>query len=159
MRAAIEHFRSRGSVVAVCCGLLSLFLVAMAWHRGRTIDWLMTTPLVAVAALLAAAAADGFLYGVSPEVVEVRILGLSLERIQTREIARLEVDEVSPIWRYGGWGVRGTRADRAYLAGTGRGVRLHLRDREVLLGCRDAEALHDSIVRHGAGAGGVATNA
>jgi hypothetical protein len=142
-----EQFRSRGPVIAVIGALLSLGFIALALHRGGWLDWIAFAPLAAAMGLLAAAAATGLRYRVGADHVEVRVLNVALTRIPTGDITRVESEQVSPVRRYGGWGIRGTRQDRAYLVGRGRGVRLHLRDRQVFLGYDDAEALRNSIRR------------
>jgi hypothetical protein len=147
---AAQDFRSRAPAIALAGGVLSVGFIALAWGRGRPLDWMVFTPLAAVSGLLAVAAASGFVFRVGSESVEVRLLGLRLCRLPLAGVTQVEVDRVSAVAQHGGWGVRGPRANRAYLLGSGRGVRLRWPDRQVFLGYEDADALRDSIQRQGA---------
>jgi len=84
----------------------------------------------------------------------------SFRRIPLEEIAQCFVRTYSPLWEYGGWGIRySPRGGRAYTVQGNRGVQLVLRNGDrVLLGSQRAEelasALQAGLARHRGEQGG-----
>ncbi len=71
---------------------------------------------------------------------------LRLRRIALDDIASAEAVTYRPIREYGGWGIRGIGAKRAYNVSGDRGVQLVLTDgRRVLLGSQEPEPLAAAI--------------
>jgi hypothetical protein len=83
---------------------------------------------------------------VYPDRVEVRMKPLSHRVIPVSEIAGAAVRTYRPLRDYGGWGIRGFGANRAYNASGDRGVQLVLTDgNRVLIGSQQPEALEAAI--------------
>jgi len=67
-------------------------------------------------------------------------------RISPREISTYAVVKYSPIREYGGWGIKGTRQNRAYNVYGDRGVRITLVNGDtVLIGSQRPEELYTAI--------------
>jgi hypothetical protein len=79
---------------------------------------------------------------VRPGLLWVRLSPFRGMRIAAKEIASAFAREYSPIREYGGWGVRVSRAGRAYNAYGNKGVQLVLIDgRQILVGTQRPEDL------------------
>lgn len=67
-------------------------------------------------------------------------------RIARQEIVTYNVVRYSPISEYGGWGIKGTAAHRAYNVSGNRGVRITFANgNTVLIGSKRPEQLHTAI--------------
>lgn len=86
---------------------------------------------------------------VYPEGLYVRFYPLCVKRrLAFDEIARFAAVTYSPLKEYGGWGVRGLKANKAYNVSGKRGVRLLLTTGDkLLLGSQRAEALEAAMAR------------
>lgn len=106
-------------------------------------DWMMWLFLVLFGAGLP------LFFAVLRLVVEVRDDGVWLRYIPlTRriitfdQIERCEPLEYQPLRQYGGWGIRGLGSNRAYNVSGSQGVRLHLRNGDmVLIGSQRSQEL------------------
>lgn len=65
--------------------------------------------------------------------VWLRYVPLTKRMIPFEEIERCEAVEYKPLREYGGWGVRGLGSNRAYNVSGKEGVRLHLRNGDVVV--------------------------
>ncbi len=86
---------------------------------------------------------------VFPDRLAVRFRGLLIDReLFWHDIEAFEAVSYRPILEFGGWGVRGFGANRAYNISGNRGVRLHLKGgKRLLLGSQRADALEQAIAR------------
>jgi hypothetical protein len=74
--------------------------------------------------------------------VWLRFIPLTKRTIPFGEIERCEAVDYQPVRQYGGWGIRGLGSNRAYNVSGSRGVRLYLRNGDVVvIGSQRAEAL------------------
>lgn len=65
--------------------------------------------------------------------VWLRFFPLTRRLIRFDEIEHCEAVDYQPVRKYGGWGLRGLGSDRAYNVSGSQGVRLHLRNGDVVL--------------------------
>ncbi len=65
--------------------------------------------------------------------VWLRYVPLTKRMIPFAEIERCEAVDYKPLRQYGGWGVRGLGSNRAYNVSGSHGVRLHLRNGDVVV--------------------------
>jgi hypothetical protein len=66
------------------------------------------------------------------------------------DIQHWEVRQYSPIWEYGGWGIKGTRNNRAYNLWGKQGLQLVLKNgKKVLIGTQQPEDIKAAILRLG----------
>jgi hypothetical protein len=78
---------------------------------------------------------DGFWFSFPPLARKWRF-------IKKEEIAGFEVRKYSPVKEYGGWGIRGSRRNRAYNISGNVGVQLLLKNgRKVLFGTQESQAI------------------
>eukprot|EP00667_Euglena_gracilis_P028325 EG_transcript_35981 len=83
--------------------------------------------------------------------MQYRLLGVTLSKqtIEYPKIQKAEPVQYSPLWDFGGWGVRrNLKGDWCYNVSGNEGVKLWLDDeRFILLGSRCPEQLSDAINR------------
>jgi len=93
----------------------------------------------------------GFEYRFGSAGVEVTALGGRVLFVPRDEIVGGEARKVDPLRTFGGWGIRGTGARRAFILGGHDGVAITTRHGEVFLGHPDPARLlrHLERVRHG----------
>ncbi|MBI1389891.1 MAG: hypothetical protein GC154_15735 [bacterium] len=74
-------------------------------------------------------------------------LQFSTKEISTHRLTRCEARTYSPIWEYGGWGIRFTfRNGTAYNVSGNEGVQLEYEDgKKILIGSQDAKKLQKAI--------------
>jgi hypothetical protein len=65
--------------------------------------------------------------------VRLRYSPLTKRTIKFDEIEHCEAVDYQPLRRYGGWGIRGLGSNRAYNVSGSQGVRLHLRNGDVVI--------------------------
>jgi hypothetical protein len=84
----------------------------------------------------------GFIYRVTSAGLEIRMLGVPLRFIRASDIDSYRAEECNPLTDFGGWGIRGIGAMRAYIWGGHRCVHLHtLAGDEIYLGMADPDRL------------------
>jgi len=93
----------------------------------------------------------GFQYRFGSAGVEVTALGGRVLFVPRDEIIGCEARSVDPLRTFGGWGIRGTGTQRAFILGGHDGVSITTRQGEVFLGHPDPARLlrHLERVRHG----------
>jgi len=73
-------------------------------------------------------------------------LHLSFKRIDLGDVVACEAVTYSPLWEFGGWGIRRGRTSRAYNVSGNRGVRLTFADgKSLVIGSQEAEELAGAI--------------
>jgi hypothetical protein len=101
------------------------------WGGRNRATWLVGLTLgLTIALLLFVLRLDT---AVDRDAVRVRFFPFRARRIPFDDIERVEAVTYSPLREYGGWGIRGTKRNRAYNTRGKRGVRLVLRDGSRLL--------------------------
>ncbi len=86
---------------------------------------------------------------VNDEGVWLRFIPLTRRLIRFADIERCEAVDYQPLRQYGGWGVRGFSSNRAYNVSGRQGVRLTLRNGDVvLIGSQRAADLALAIDSH-----------
>lgn len=69
-----------------------------------------------------------------------------LRSLRWEEINRAEIRKYKPLPEYGGWGIKGTRKNRAVNMTGNTGLQLELQNgRKLLIGIGDAAALRDTL--------------
>jgi hypothetical protein len=137
--------------VFVVYGYYQQVLGGVPWGDRPLGDAALTATTLAVLAFDGALIwfmwASRLLVKVYPEGLYVRFYPLCVKRRLTYdEIARFAAVTYSPLTEYGGWGVRGLKANKAYNVSGKRGVRLLLTSgHKLLLGSQRAEALEAAI--------------
>lgn len=83
-----------------------------------------------------------------PGVLELRFLPFARTQIALNEMRELALEDYSPLWSYGGWGLKWWPGrGRLYSMGGRRGVKLHLKNGDqIMVGSMDAEALYAAII-------------
>jgi hypothetical protein len=85
-------------------------------------------------------------FTVTNESIDIHFRPLTRRKIPIAEVTHVEARTYSPIWGYGGWGIRGFSSNRAYNVGGNRGVELVLKDgRKVMIGSQQADNLARAI--------------
>lgn len=81
--------------------------------------------------------------------VWLRFIPLTTRTIPFEEIERCEATDYQPVRKYGGWGIRGFANNRAYNVSGNQGVRLHLRNGQVVvIGSQRSQELALAIDSH-----------
>jgi hypothetical protein len=119
-----------------------LLLLPLAWWLAPGPGWRgvvagLALALVPVAAWLVA----GFRYRLHAAGLEVCAPGLRLAWVPAREITGVEVVAIRPLRDWGGWGVRGSGAHRAFIWDGRQAVRVRTLQGEIVLGHDDPERL------------------
>lgn len=81
---------------------------------------------------------------ISEEYIRIRWFPFQRKprEIRWTEVRKAELRNYSPLSEYGGWGIKGSRKNRAYNVTGDRGLQLELNDgTRVLIGTRKSEAL------------------
>ena len=148
----IQSFReNRIALVAVvtALGACGGVLVQLCWSRAAMPGALVPTAiLLGVAGLLCF---GELRVEVRDDALYVRLFPLTREhRFAWDALLRCEARTYRPILEYGGWGVRCSRAGKAYNVSGNRGVQLELRDgTRLLIGSRRADELAAAIQARG----------
>jgi hypothetical protein len=115
-----------------------------AWPVGTwdgLLTWFLTGVLVPTLLLSA-----NLVIRVERDTVDVRFFPFAHRRIALADIASAYARTYAPIREYRGWGVKGTRRNRAYNMSGKQGVQLVLGDgTRVLLGSQRSEELAQAI--------------
>jgi hypothetical protein len=83
---------------------------------------------------------------VREEYLYLRYTPFLTRQIPLDTIQRWEARTYSPIWEFGGWGIRGGFGKRAYSVSGNQGVELELFDgQRVMIGSQRAPALAEAI--------------
>jgi len=140
--------------------LVIVALAALGWGifiqqivRGKPIgdDPMPDSGAIVVWALLGLALPLFFLWlkmetTVYADRVEVRMKPFSHRVFRKRAISAYSAGEYRPLREFGGWGIRGWGANRAYSISGNQGVRLQLRDgNRVLIGTQRPQELAAAI--------------
>jgi hypothetical protein len=141
---------------------LILGIAALAWGiliqqvgRGKAVgnnpisDW-----GIVVLWLLAGIGLPAFLFGlrletrVESDKITIRLRPFTTREIQSGQIARFYARSYKPLREYGGWGVRGFGANRAYNMSGDQGMQLELVDgSRVLIGTQRPRELETAIAK------------
>ena len=114
-------------------------------NKSATPDWegILVLSLILGAVLLLVFA--GYLRTeISNESIRIKWFPFHLKprEIRWADIKKAELRNYSPLTEYGGWGLKGSRKNRAYNVSGDRGLQLELNDgTRVLVGTRKSEAL------------------
>lgn len=151
----VQKFREWWVWLLVCGG------IALAWYgfiqqivfgepfgTNPAPDWAMWLILLAIGIGLPA-----FFYSltliveVTGDRILIRYAPVLRRTIHFEEIESYAVRTYSPIWEYGGWGIRGWgHGKRAYNVSGNRGVDIKLRDgNEILIGSQQPEKLAQAL--------------
>lgn len=88
-------------------------------------------------------------------VTEIDSLGISYRffpfhqkkrALRWEEIERIELKKYSPIFDYGGWGIRGFSDDKAYNISGNVGIQLYLKNgKKILIGTQKPQEVHRTL--------------
>jgi uncharacterized membrane protein len=128
-------------------GFFQQILLGQSWGSRPAPDWLV----VLFWLLFGIGLPLLFLYlklvvTVTNESIDIHFRPLTRRTIPIDEVTHVEARTYSPIWEYGGWGIRGFSSNRAYNVSGNRGVELVLKDgRKVMIGSQQADNLARAI--------------
>jgi hypothetical protein len=148
----VQSFReNRIALVAVVAAFAACggALAPLCWSENAT-----ATALIPAAILLGVAALLWFgelRVDVRDDGLHVRLFPLTRQLCFAWEtLSRCEARTYRPILEYGGWGIRSSRAGKAYNVSGNRGVQLELRNgRRLLIGSQRADELAAAIQARG----------
>ena len=129
-------------------GFVQQILLGRPWGNKPASDWMMVLSWLLIGIGLPLL----FLYvclivTVTDEAVHIRYRPFMKRTIRLVDIAQADALTYSPLRDYGGWGLRGWGARKAYNVSGNRGVELTLRDgSSVLIGSQRADELARAIV-------------
>jgi hypothetical protein len=71
-----------------------------------------------------------------------------IQQIKKEDIERFEVRKYSPVSEYGGWGIKGSRKNKAYNVSGNTGLQLYLKNgKRILLGTQQSHAIEYAMKR------------
>jgi hypothetical protein len=125
-----------------------IFAFTMVFTKAKpdgSIDWTGVWVLAIVFGLLIFLVVLGNMRTeITEECIRVRWFPLQrkVREIRWADVKKAELRNYSPLTEYGGWGLKGSRKNRAYNVTGDRGLQLELNDgKKVLIGTRKSEAL------------------
>jgi uncharacterized protein DUF1648 len=142
---AVERHVSRARFwinLPFCLGLV-IGWFAVPGRIGRGVVLL----LAAITGYFMALIWTGFRYRFLRSGVDVRGLRRSLQFVPAAEIRSWDVRPIDPLRQFGGWGIRGGGATRAYVWGGRRALRLETSRGEIWLGHDDPDRLAACLER------------
>lgn len=128
-------------------GFIQQILLGQPWGDRPGPDWLT----ILIWLLFGIGLPLLFLYlklvvTVTYESINIHFRPLTRRKIPIAEITHVEARNYSPIWEYGGWGIRGFSRNKAYNVSGNRGVELVLKNgRKVMIGSQRADDLARAI--------------
>ena len=128
-------------------GFFQQIILGQPWGSNPGPDWLT----ILLWLLIGVGLPIFFLYlrlivTVTDESIEIHFRPLTRRTIQLSDISKVDARTYKAIREYGGWGIRGLDANKAYNVSGNRGVQLVLVDgRKVMIGSQRANDLELAI--------------
>lgn len=145
-----QYFRSNAMIWPAIIGMFIAFLTVVLNSSSTGSEWIgvliFSVVFVVVAPLLLFASLH---LRIEKEGLLIRYFPFHLKPflINWTEVDRIELRKYSPLREYGGWGLKGTKLNRAYNVAGDMGLQIYLKDgKKILVGTSNPKKLEVALL-------------